>query len=427
MAETGHRALGVGMGVALLVSGCQLSPAGSLSASSAQPYQAMLLPAADGKAQVLVTSEGLSSTQLAQLGARLHFQLRMTVSPLGLAVFQAQGATAAELSQLASAPGIQRVERDGNGQIFDAKRLSAAQPPGLEQQWDLQRMETEEAWALRQGSDRAIVAMVDTGCDLEHPQLVNKLVEGVNLTSPGQPPQDDLGHGTATAGIVGAERLDGQGLSGVAPKALLMPVKVNQAGTGAVRVSDAAAGIVWAVDHGANVINLSLGFEAGEPGLTSGGLETLSRSIQHALSSGVMVVCASGNIGNEPVKSYPAAWSGTPGFEGLVSVGALDREDRRASYSNYGPWLTVVAPADDVPSLAIGGYGRFGGTSAAAPHVSGLAALLMTPSRPPSVKTLRGWIVSTARDLGATGRDPQFGAGCVNALKAVQTSARQVY
>lgn len=419
-----HHVLSVGIGLTLLASGCQLSPTLSVSATTSLRFQAMLQPAPDGKVQVMVESSGLSQAQLTQLGRRFHLQLRRTLSPLGVAVFQAQGATAADLAQLSATPGIKSVERDAGGQIFDAQRFRSSELPSQDEQWDMQRMETAEAWALRQGSDRAVVAMVDTGCDLTHPQLVHKLVEGANLTSPGQPPQDDVGHGTATAGIVGAELLDGRGLSGVAPRALLMPVKVNMPGTGGVRASDAAAGIVWAVDHGASIINLSLGFEAGEAGLTAKGLKTLSQAVQHALSSGVLVVCAAGNSQNAPMTSYPAAWAGTPGYEGLISVGALDAQDRLASYSNYGPWLTVVAPADDIPALAIGGYGRFGGTSAAAPHVSGLAALLLTPSRPPSVKTLRDWITSTSRDLGAAGTDPQFGAGCVNALKAVQTSAR---
>lgn len=310
------------------------------------------------------------------------------------------------------------------GIIFDAQRLHATGIPGPADQWDLQRMQAAEAWALRQGSDRAIVALIDTGIDLQHPQLVNKLVSGINITQPGEPPQDDLGHGTATAGIVGAAPLDGQGLSGVAPRARLMPVKVNVPGTSEVKAADAAAGITWAADHGANIINMSLGFESGEQGLSPAGLKTLSQAIQHALSKGVLVVCASGNIGNTPVTTYPALWAGTKGFEGLLAVGALDRQDQRASYSNFGSWLSLVAPADDIPALTIGGYGRFGGTSAAAPHVSGLAALLMTPSRPPSVKTLCDWMTSTTRDLGTPGVDPQYGAGCVNAMKAIQASSR---
>ncbi|MNY04793.1 Thermophilic serine proteinase precursor [compost metagenome] len=137
------------------------------------------------------------------------------------------------------------------------------------------------------------------------------------------------------------------------------------------------------------------------------------------------IVAAAGNIGDRPIKTFPACWSPEPGFEGLIAVGALDRNDRRASYSNYGAFVTVTAPADDVPALSIGGYGRFGGTSAAAPHVSGLAALLIHPSRPPSAKTLRKWIVTSARDLGTAGWDQQYGAGCVDALEAIQTSTRE--
>ena len=316
----------------------------------------------------------------------------------------------------------QALQQRDLGVIFDAKRLSASDLPGPGDQWDMQQMQVPEAWKLQQGSDRTIVAMVDTGCDLSHPELADHLVPGTNITDPGQPPQDDLGHGTATAGIVGASQVDGQGLWGVAPRARLMPVKVNVPGTGEVRAADAAAGIVWATDHGANIISMSLGFDAGEEGLTAQGLKTLAAAIHQALSHNVLVVCAAGNIDQTPITTYPACWAGSPGFEGLISVGALDNQEQRASYSNFGPWLTVTAPADDIPALAIGGFGSFGGTSAAAPHVSGLAALLVNPAKPVSVATLRNWITSSAQDLGPVGPDPQYGAGCVDALKAVQAS-----
>lgn len=379
-----------------------------------------------GAPRLIVSAPGLSPAALQALGARHRLRMVSAMERLGCGVFAAAGAGGEDLERLLKDPAVRYVERDVAGSITDAGRLGAMAPsdPMFSEQWDMHRMQTTEAWEVRDGSSAAVVAVLDTGIDLEHPDLASKLVDGTNVLEPARPPMDDLGHGTATAGIVGAIANNGQGLIGVAPYTGLMPVKVNVPGTGHVRAADAAAGIVWAVDHGANVLNMSLGFTEGEDGLTADGLKTLQHAVAYALDKGVMVVCAAGNISNRPVKSFPAAWAGSEGFEGLLAVGATDRTDQRAGYSNYGPWLTVVAPADDVPALAIGGYGRFGGTSAAAPHVSGLAALLITPSRPPSLKTLRDWIVRSARDVGPAGRDAQYGAGVVDALGAVQASTR---
>lgn len=410
----------VSMLLSALLVGCSASAPGLSSA----PSSALLAASKAGAPRVIVSAPGLSASALQALGARHRLRLVAPLERLGCGVFTPAGATAEDLDRLARDPAVRYLERDVAGTLQDVARAEAPTDPLLKEQWDMERMRTVEAWDIRDGASATVVAILDTGIDLGHPDLAAKLVAGVDILAPTRPPMDDLGHGTATAGIVGAIANNDLGLIGVAPYTGLMPVKVNVPRTGHVRAADAAAGIVWAVDHGANVINMSLGFTEGEDGLTADGVKTLQRAVSYALERGVMVVAAAGNIAKGPVTSYPSAWAGSPGFEGLLAVGASDRRDQRAAYSNYGSWLTVVAPADDVPALAIGGYGRFGGTSAAAPHVSGLAALLITPSRPPSLKTLRDWIVGSARDVGSQGRDPQHGAGVVDALAAVQMSTR---
>lgn len=407
------------------MAGCQGTP-GLAPGLSTDRYAAMLAASRSSGARVTLGTSGLSSAQLQALGTRHHLKLANSLSALGSATFTLAGASAEDLSELAHEQGVTYLEQDVVGKVFDTERLKAAAPndPGFGDQWDMQRMETPDAWSIRAGSSQVVVGMIDTGIDLGHPDLAGKIVSGTNITQPGSAPQDDLGHGTATAGIVGATANNGIGLAGVAPNARLMAVKVNVPGTGQVRAADAAAGVVWAADHGANILNMSIGFAQGEDGLSADSLKTLKRAVSYALGKGVLVVCAAGNIDQTPEVTYPAVWAGSPGFEGVIAVGATDRNDSRAGYSNYGPWLTVVAPADDIPALAIGGYGGFGGTSAAAPHVSGLAALLMTPGRPPAVSALRDWIVAGARDLGPSGRDDQYGAGCVDALRSIQASTR---
>jgi subtilisin family serine protease len=390
-------------------------------------FAGMLQATTAGTTRVNVGVQGLDSSQATDLGKRYGLVLVRHLSALGLATYRVAGARAADLQALSRQAGIRYVERDVAGRISGAgpePSRGIPNDPGFEDQWDMQRMNVHDAWEIRDGAPDAVIAVLDTGCDLNHPELAPKLVSGFNVLAPTRAPQDDLGHGTAVAGIAAAETSNGEGLAGVAPNARLMPVKVNVANSGAVRAADAAAGIVWAVDHGASVLNMSLGFSEGEDGLTASGLQALKDAVGYALAHNVVVVTAAGNIGTRPVKTYPACWSTEPGFEGLLAVGALDRDDRRASYSNYGAFVTVTAPADDVPALSIGGYGRFGGTSAAAPHVSGLAALLIHPSRPPSAKTLRRWITASARDLGSPGADAEYGAGCADALAAIQTSTR---
>lgn len=412
----------------LSVSACQVPAVAPLGADPSDRFAGMLAASRAGEARVNVGVPAMGAAQAAELGRRHGLTLVRHVPGLNLATYRLSGARARDLEALSASAGVRYVERDVAGKVADEARLtSRAVPddPGYADQWDLQRMRVADAWEIREGATDAVIAVLDTGCDLRHPELASKLVAGHDVLAPARAPQDDMGHGTAVAGIALASTHNGEGLAGVAPNARLMPVKVNVPNSGAVRAADAAAGIVWAVDHGARVINMSLGFSEGEDGLTASGLKTLKDAVAYALEHSVAVVTAAGNIGDRPIRTYPAAWSVEPGFEGLLAVGALDRADRRASYSNVGAFVTVTAPADDVPALAIGGYGRFGGTSAAAPHVSGLAALLIHPSRPPSAKTLRRWIADSARDLGPEGMDPQYGAGCVDALSAIQTSTRE--
>jgi subtilisin family serine protease len=407
-----------------MLAGCQAPLAGTAISVAGDRFAAMAAPSATGPARVNLQLPGASEATLRELGRKHHLTLSRTIPQLGAASFVLSGASSADLEALSREPGVQFVERDAAGHLIDAARPPVKSGvPDYGDQWDMQHMRVGEALRLRQGSDHTVVGMIDTGMDLGHPELQPKIVGGTSITSPNDAPQDDLGHGTATAGIVGAQPVNGQGLTGVAPKARLLAVKVNEPGTGHVTASATAAGIVWAVDHGANVLNMSIGFTAGEDGLTGDALKTLNQAVSYALGKGVLVVCAAGNTSGQPETDYPAVWSGTPGFEGLIAVGALDSNDQRTGYSNTGPWLTVTAPAEGCPALAIGGFGSFGGTSAAAPHVAGLAALLITPSRPPSVKNLRTWITKTARDLGAKGFDQEYGYGCVDALAAIQASA----
>jgi subtilisin family serine protease len=224
-------------------------------------------------------------------------------------------------------------------------------------------------WDTSRGSARIVVAVVDTGVDPGQPDLKGALVGGANLIDPAAPPRDDHGHGTAVAGVVAARTNNGQGMAGVCWFCLVMPVKVLDS-RGSGDDTRIAAGIVWAADHGARVINLSLG----GPGSTP----ELEAALAYAAHKGAITVAAAGNSGTT-VPFYPAA------DVNALSVAATTTADRAYTWSNYGSWVDVAAPGCNVAPALGGGYGTFCGTSSATPIVSGLAALALStkPSATP--------------------------------------------
>jgi len=276
-----------------------------------------------------------------------------------------------------------------------------------------------------------VIAIVDTGVDLTHPDFAGKLVSGINLVDSTQPPADDHGHGTNCAGIAASLPDSTNGIVGVAPGAQIMPVKVMGAdGEG----SDAtiAAGIRWAADHGATVINLSLASPESS--------QTCQEAIQYALDKGVVLVAAMGNGGNNK-KSYPAA------YPGVIAVAASDVNDAHPSFSQSGPWCSVTAPGYSIlstfPTYQVTSiddylknksfceklgvrmglkYAYVTGTSQATPHVAGLAALVkaLDPSLGPNDVKRR--IEKSADDVpemfGST-YDSRFGYGRINAMRAL--------
>lgn len=330
-----------------------------------------------------------------------------------------------------------------------APRVSWTNDPCAGRQWGLVRIRAPEAWLSSRGAG-AVVSVVDTGADFSHPDLRRKLVRvrGSNLlrntayrcpyerrSSGRRSPavaQDDNGHGTHVAGIVAARTGNGLGVAGVAPAARVLPVKVlDDEGGG----NDAAVarGICFAVAHGAHVVNLSLGVDPVAQILVEGTGRLTARAITHAYRKGVAVVVAAGNEG------FPVCGFRSVRAEALC-IGAVDGNDIKARYSNFGGSLDLVAPggaggvlcADDADvwstirpqaedDCSRRGYQPLAGTSMAAPHVAGTAALLRARfGRRASPAFVYGRLRSTADDLGVPGADPLYGYGRVNARRAVR-------
>src|SRR6266404_2043441 len=288
--------------------------------------------------------------------------------------------------------------------------------PDFSKQWHLKAAGAEGAWDATRG-EGVTVAVIDTGIypvdDLEP----SRLVKGWNFVGHNDDARDDHAHGTHVAGTVAQSTGNGKGVAGMAPRARLMPIKVLSA-FGSGTSHDIAEGIRWAVDHGARVLNLSLG----------GGARSLAMesAVAYARRKGAIVVCAAGNSGSRGV-SFPAA------YPGAFAVSAVGPKGFAAPYTTFGPQVRLAAPGGDKSlgeeagvlqeTLAEGSttesaFRWFQGTSMATPHVAGAAALVMSlgVSSPGAVEAL---LRSTARKPPADDPD-RYGAGLLDAAAAVR-------
>ena len=226
--------------------------------------------------------------------------------------------------------------------------------------WSSGRLQVVRAWAKTTGKG-ARVAVLDSGVDCGHPDLAPNCARGYNAFDPKAAPADDNGHGTHVAGIIAGAR-NGGGMAGMAPEATILPVKVLNS-SGSSKTSDVLTGLAWATRQKPDIINLSLG----KPQYS----EALGKAVTAARKAGILVVCAAGNDGG-PV-SYPAA------YEDSVAVAAMDFSNKLAAFSSRGPEIDFIAPGVRIYSAFPGGNFRLmSGTSQAAPHVSGLAALAVS-------------------------------------------------
>ncbi|MGW5614361.1 type VII secretion-associated serine protease mycosin [Streptomyces sp. NPDC003877] len=295
------------------------------------------------------------------------------------------------------------------------------------QQWALEAMHTQEAWQTTKGAG-VTVAVLDTGVEADHPDLAGNVLPGKDLVRFGAEPGDRAWarHGTAMAGIIaghGHGPGNADGVLGIAPEAKILPVRViledgdpSRAKARSTRGNALAEGIRWAADHGADVINLSLGDDSAsahpEP--------TEDQAIQYALKKGVVVVASAGNGGEKGDHiSYPAA------YPGVIAATAVDRAGTRASFSTRRWYATVSAPGVDVviadPDRK---YYEGWGTSAAAAFVSGAAALVKAAHpglSPAQIKTL---LEDTARNAPVGGRDDSRGFGFIDPAAAIRAAAR---
>ncbi|MBC7545768.1 MAG: peptidase S8 [Candidatus Sericytochromatia bacterium] len=390
----------------------------------------------------LVAFTGRERTSAANVAAPTQVIVKFRSAAAGRSVsefMQAQGArtlsrtssTRATLVTIQGDPqlAVQRFQQSGlvdyaepNYKVkgnFTANDPKTGGPGG---QYGLAVVQVDKAWNLTLGDPRVIIGVVDTGADLTHPDLIHQFVPGYNVVSKGAtPPKDDNGHGTHASGAVAAEADNGIGVAGVAPRCKLMPVKALDA-KGEGYTYDIAEGIYWAVDHGAKVINLSLGGR--------GASQALRDAVDYALSKRVNLVAAMGNGDESGVgqnwPTFPAA------YPGVISVGAVDADRRVTEFSNFGSWISIVAPGQDImstmPTYPVyqtttasyqQNYDAMSGTSMASPMVAGVVALMLSRYPAMTPAQVKAKIEQSARHLGDAGFNDHYGYGVVDAFKAV--------
>ena len=271
-----------------------------------------------------------------------------------------------------------------------------------------------DSWHLSKGSG-VTVAVLDSGIDLTHEEFTGRVIPGVNFTEStsitgsdeafSSDVTDDNGHGTHIAGIIGAAFNNFIGAAGIAPECTLLPIKIlDQHNSGSW--GELAAGIYYAVDHGADIINISAG--------SFGRSEVAEEAIAYATEKGVLLVAAAGNFGSDDL-IYPAA------YEDVIAVSATTSNDTLWHNSNYGDYVTVSAPGDEIWSTFLGnGWRWMSGTSMATPHVVGLAALLRSASPGLSSSEIRQLIIESAVQPYDTDFSPQFGYGRIDVYQAFQ-------
>jgi serine protease len=295
------------------------------------------------------------------------------------------------------------------GMNGDAGVARIPNDPNLSRQWAIDAMGLRYAWDKTRGSSSVTVAVIDTGVQVNHPDLAGNITSGYDFYNKTSYVTDHNGHGTHIAGIIGAATNNGLGIAGINWNVSIMPLKAaDDSGGGYLSLSEIIEALRYAADHGADVVNMS--FQIG--GASSGEDFFMEEAIEYAYNKGVTMIAAAGNEGQGWL-AYPSRHSK------VIAVGAIGPDLNRANWSNYGSNIDVVAPGDSILSTwPMNTFASASGTSMAAPQVAGVAALLIASGvRGP--ENIRRILHETAMDLGTAGCDDVYGWGLVNAHAAV--------
>ena len=359
--------------------------------------------------------DGVNLDSIARVNATYGVQVVGSIQGLGVQILQvAPDATVDLLNVYNSLPEVEYAEPNfiawaspdsPAGPVLTAEMLRpealTTNDPMANQQYSLTRMSVAQAWDVTRG-DNVVVAVLDTGADFTHPDLMGKFVDsGRDFVNNDNDATDDHGHGTHVSGIIGASTNNGVGIAGVGYNVKILPGKVLSS-TGSGNHGQIASAITWAADRGVKVINMSLGGPSGSA--------TLEQAINYAWSKGVVVIAAAGNEGTG-TPTYPASYAN------VIGICATDSSDKKTSFSNYGVNVDLCAPGASILSTVRGArYESWNGTSMAAPNASGVAALVASAHPEWNNVQIRQALENTADVLGDANT---YGHGRINAARAV--------
>jgi thermitase len=292
--------------------------------------------------------------------------------------------------------------------LFAPAAVLAAIPvddPLVVNQWGWFRVKADQAYDTGYHGEGVIVALLDTGVDTEHPDLAANIIDGWNFVDNNNNVTDLDGHGTMVCGIVAAVANNSIGVAGVAPNVRIMPLKVISESGGSLIDIDSA--IMYAADHGAKVIGMSFGGNSSRPPLA------MELAVNYAYQKGCVLVAGAGND-NSSELFYPAA------YNNVIAVSAIDENNTKASFSNYGDYIDFCAPGVNITTTWKGGeYASGDGTSFAAPFVTGVVALMLSKYPSLNPENVTAALRAEAEDLGDPGWDQFYGWGLVDAYAAI--------
>ncbi|MGH9176604.1 MAG: S8 family serine peptidase, partial [Vicinamibacterales bacterium] len=408
--------IGLALAMAVILTLCLGNAAASAAPAHAFPSNELIVTfRADSPYWApFSTRAGLELDAVARASRGLRAQRELASRPeLSLLTYADVSSAAGALATLRTNPDVRSVGPNVGRQL--------AWVPGddayAEQQPWLDLIDAPDGWNISTGVAETVVAVIDSGVSLTHPDLVDRLVPGYNAVDDNGDPSDIDGHGTHVAGIIAAQS-NGEGTVGVAMDARIMPIRVvDEAGD--ISVSDEIEAIYWAVDNGADVINLSLGAEEY--------VQAEREAIQYAYNSGVVVIAAAGNAFNKV--SYPG------NYDEVIAAGTVTADGYPASFTSRVTRVDVGAPGESMYSPGwdafFGDYWddifysdntAVSGTSFSSAIVSGLAALIVSVDPAVSVEQVRELLKSTATDTGGLGPESGSGAGQVNVEAALRAS-----
>jgi thermitase len=383
--------------VLMLLSACSIA--------AAMAGEANNTPRESGAVLYALNSSATSEAKTKLRGFLQKHRIKTTGKLLNGRVLRAKAGAGIEFEEQLAAELLATGAVDFAEPNYAVKATGSANDPGFPNQWYLPNIGATTAWDTTTGSSSIVVAILDSGCDPTHPDLTPNYVAGWNFYDNNSNTSDVQGHGTAVAGCVGAAGNNGNGIASVSWSSKLMPVRIayNNAGEAYAFYSTIAQGMQWAVDHGAKIENCSYVGVCGS--------STILSSAQYVHDhGGLFLVCA----GNDNID---------PGFAAnanVIVVAGTDESNNKAGFSDFGSFITVTAPANNIYTTTNGsGYGWWYGTSFASPITAGVLALEWAAN--PGLKNddLRSILIQTCDDLGATGYDTTFGYGKVNAANAV--------